>query len=173
MLLAILAERHPAAHATVMASLRSAEALAHALPVQWLPVEVDIEVVDAVAGALSAQEYDLLVAERQRQEMGSALFKSFVSTISSLFGLSPATFIRHLDRGWRQVLLDCGTIEVVSIADGAGVVVLRDLPEQCLASSAWISALVPGMRILFELVHVEGAVVRARHGDVIELRFSW
>jgi hypothetical protein len=172
-LLAILAERNPAAHASVMASLRCGEVVAHALPVQWLPVEMDIEIIDAVADALPPVEFAALVSERQRQEMGSALFKTFVATITKLFGLSPATFIRHLNRGWQQVLLDCGTIEVVSIEPRSGVVEVRDLPQRCLASSAWIGALVPGMRILFELVDIKGYVAVARRGDSVELRFTW
>ena len=39
MLLALLAERHAAAHAKVMAALGCAPKLTQALPVEWLPVE--------------------------------------------------------------------------------------------------------------------------------------
>ena len=172
-LLAILGEQHPAAHDKVMASLDCGDRLAHALPVEWLPIAVDIEVIDAVARALSPGEFDALIAERQRREMGSVLFKTFVSTITALFGLSPATFIRHLNRGWSQILLECGTIEVVRIEPRAGVALLRALPAECLASRAWIGSLVPGMRMLYELVHVAGDVTTERRGDDIELRFAW
>jgi hypothetical protein len=46
----------------------------------------------------------------------------------------------------------------------------------CIGSSAWIGALPPGMRSLYELVKSKGEVTAAvsdlRAGDV-ELRFRW
>lgn len=173
MLLALLADRHPAAHAKVMQTLECAQKLSQALPVEWLPVEMDIEVMELVSRQLSPSMTDALVSERQRREMGSALFKTFVSTAQKLFGLTPATFIRHLDRGWRQVLSHCGKISVVSLERGAAVVTLQELPEMCLASSAWIGALPPGMRVLFELVNMRGEVALVRRASDVELRFSW
>jgi hypothetical protein len=173
MLLALLAERHPAAHAKVMSELRCGEKLAHALPVEWLPVEMDVEVIDVVARQLSPSTMEALVAERQRREMGSALFKTFVSTAQKLFGLSPATFIRHFGRGWRQLFSECGEIDVVSLERGAAVVMLRALPEVCLASVAWVNALPAGLRVLYELVNTTGDVTVARQGPDVELRFRW
>ena len=173
MLLTLLAERHASAHAKVMPTLACADKLAHALPVEWLPVELDVQVIDAVSKQLSPQMMDALVSERQRQEMGSALFKTFVSTAQKLFGLSPATFIRHLDRGWRQIFSDCGAIEVVALERRSAEVLVRGLPEACLASSAWVSALPAGMRVLYEFVNTKGDVTLARRGGDVELRFSW
>jgi hypothetical protein len=157
----------------VTRSLAHADRLANALPVQWLPVEVDIEVIEGVKRALAPADWSALISERQRQEMGSALYKSFVSAVIKLFGLSPATFIRHLDRGWRQILVDCGAIEVESLEPRSGVALLRELPEMCLASDPWIDALVPGMRVLYELIRTPGDVAVARRGNDIELRFTW
>jgi hypothetical protein len=173
MLLALVAERQPHVHAKVMQTLTCADKLAQALPVEWLPVEMDVEVMEAVARQLSPSTTEALISERQRQEMGSALFKTFVSTAQKLFGLTPATFIRHLGRGWRQVFSDCGEIDVVSLERGAAVVMLRKLPEACLASSAWIGALPAGMRVLYELVNTPGQVTVARHLSDVELRFTW
>ena len=173
MLLALLADRHPTAHAKVMESLRCAEPLTHAHPVEWLPVEMDIEVIEEVSRCLSPAMVDELVSERQRQEMGSALFKTFVSTAQKLFGLQPSTFIRHLGRGWRQVFSDCGDLEVVRIEPRVGVVLLRALPEACLASAPWIGALPAGLRVLYELVNTKGEVLVERHGPDVEIRFAW
>ncbi|HEY2745712.1 MAG TPA: hypothetical protein VGL86_13850 [Polyangia bacterium] len=173
MLLALLAERHPSAHQKAMTTLACADKLGHALPVEWLPIAIDVEVVDVVARQLSPSVMEALVSERQRQEMGSALFKTFVSTAQKLFGLSPATFIRHLNRGWQQIFSECGTIEVVRVEKHAGVVMLRALPEICLQSSAWIGALPAGMRVLYELVNTTGAVTVTRRGADVELAFAW
>lgn len=173
MLLAVLAEREPAAHGKVMAALGCAELLSQALPVQWLPVEVDIEVIEVVTRALPVAAFESLISERQRREFGSALFKSFITTTTKLFGLSPATFVRHLGRGWSQMLQECGVIKVVSIEKQSALVTLSELPPVCLASAAWIGALPAGLRVLYELVHTRGEVTVTTRDDVVELRFNW
>jgi hypothetical protein len=173
MLLALLGERHPTAHTKVMQNVESAGKVTRALPVEWLPVELDVEIVEAVTRLLSPQQMDALVAERQRQEMGSALFKTFVAMAEKLFGLTPATMIRNLGRGWNQVFSDCGEIEVLKSEARSAVVLIHALPEACLASAAWIGALPAGMRVLFELVNTTGEVAVARRVADIELRFSW
>lgn len=127
MLLTLLSERHPAAYAKVIGSLRHGAEIANALPVEWLPVEIDVEVCDTVARQLAPSQMDALISERQRREMGSALFKTFVATTGKLFGFTPATFIRHLNRGWRQVLQDCGEMEIVKLEKNEAQVMLRAL----------------------------------------------
>jgi hypothetical protein len=134
---------------------------------------VDIEVVEVVSRQLSPSTLDALISERQRQEMGSALFNSFVVATTKPFGLSPATFIRHLHLGWRQILQDCGVIEVANFEQRSALVVLRQLPAVCLASSAWIGALPAGMRVLYELINSRGTVTVASPGNHVELRFDW
>lgn len=172
-MLALVGERHPNQHGKVMSSLRSAGQLAHALPVEWLPVEVDVEVMDVVARTLAPGEVDLLVETRQRLEMGSALFKTFVATTGKLFGFTPATIIRHLGKGWRQVLSDCGVVEIERAEPGGAVVWIRDLPAVCATSLAWTGALRPGMRMLYELVDTKGDVEVSMHERDAELRFTW
>jgi hypothetical protein len=172
-LLSLLAERHPSAHAKVMQALRCAKPLADAHPVEWLPVEMDVEVIEEVARQLSPSMVDALVSERQRQELGSALFKTFISTVQKLFGLSPKTIMRHLGRGWRQVFSDCGEIDVVRVESRSALVMLRALPETCLQSGPWIGVLPAGLRVLYELVNSQGDVTVARRGADVELHFGW
>ena len=173
MLLALLSERHAAAHAKVIGTLRHGAEVANAMPIEWLPVEIDVEVCDAIARQLSPSQMESLISERQRQEMGSALFKTFVITTTKIFGLSPATFIRNLNRGWRQVLQDCGEIEIVQLEKNQAQVMLRALPEVCLDSSAWVGALPAGMKVLFELVNTKGDVAVTLRRPDVELRFTW
>jgi hypothetical protein len=71
------------------------------------------------------------------------------------------------------VFSDCGEIDVLSLEKRSGAVLLRDLPEVCLASSAWIGALPAGLRVLFELVNTTGEVAIVRRPSGVEIRFSW
>ncbi|MDB4964993.1 MAG: hypothetical protein JWN44_682 [Myxococcales bacterium] len=160
-------------HARAISTLASADRVAHALPVEWLPIEIDVEVVDTIARALPRAGFESLIEDRQRQEMGSALFKTFIAATGKLFGFTPAMMIRHLGKGWRQVLQDCGVVEVAATESRAATVWLRQLPQVCLDSSAWIGALRPGMRMLYELVDSRGDVTVTVHGRDVQLRFNW
>jgi hypothetical protein len=173
MLLGLLAERHPNVHVKVVPSLKCEKALLNALPVSWIPVEMDIEVIESVGRQLSPATMDALVSERQRREMGSALYKTFVSTTLKVFGASPTTVIKQLGRGWRQMFSECGEIEVVRHDKQTALVRIRALPETCLASSAWIGALPAGLRVLYELVSAKGDVAVEQRDGQVELHFSW
>ena len=176
MLLELLQAQNPDLHAELMTSLRSAKRIATALPVEWLPIEVDVELIDALANKLSPAALDNLVRDRQRQEMGSALFKTFVSTILRLFaGGSPATLVRHFPKGWSQVFSDCGRVEVEEV-DEANHARLRiaDLPAVCIASRAWIDAIPVGVQMLYELINSStGRVTLTRDGSSVLLDFTW
>jgi hypothetical protein len=173
MMLAVVAEKHPAAHAALLQSLKSAARIADALPVEWLPIEIDIEVMEALSQALTPAQIEELVVERQRREMGSALFKTFVVTTGKLLGFTPATMVRQLPKGWRQVMQDCGEIEISAIEARAATAWIRGLPPACLASAAWIGALRPGLGMLFELVSSRGEVDVSIHGGDVRVHFTW
>jgi hypothetical protein len=173
MLLALLAERHPNVHAKVVPALVCGEKLTNALPVQWLPVEMDIELIEVVGRQLSPATMDALVSERQRREMGSALYKTFVSTTLKLFGASPTTVIKHLGRGWRQMFSECGVVDVVKHDKQSALVRISALPEACLQSSAWIGALPAGLRVLYELVNAKGDVAVDRRDAHVDIHFTW
>jgi hypothetical protein len=176
MLLELVQAQHPQLHAELLTSLRSAKQIATAMPVEWLPIEVDIELIDALANKLSPAALDNLVRDRQRLEMGSALFKTFVSTILRLFaGGSPATLVRHFPKGWSQVFSECGRVEVET-ADEARHARMRiaDLPAVCMASRAWIDAIPVGVQMLYELIKITtGRVTLTRDGSSVLLDLSW
>ena len=176
MLLELLQAQQPTLHAELMTSLRSAKRIATAMPVEWLPIEADVELIDALANKLSPAALDSLVRDRQRLEMGSALFKTFVSTILRLLGGgSPATLVRHFPKGWSQVFSECGRVEIEE-AEGVGHARLRiaDLPAVCIASRAWIDAIPVGVQMLYELIKsTTGKVTLTRDGSSVLLDFTW
>lgn len=176
MLLELLQAQQPQLHSELLASLRSAKRIAEAMPIEWLPIEVDVELIDALAKRLSPAALDNLVRERQRVEMGSALFKTFVSTILRLLGGgSPATLVRHFPKGWSQVFSECGRVEVEEVeGDRRARLRIVDLPPVCIASRAWIDAIPVGVQTLYELIRTtSGKVTLTRDGNAVILDFSW
>jgi hypothetical protein len=176
MLLELVLAQQPALHAELMTSLRSAKQIADAMPIEWLPIEVDVELIEALAKKMSPAALDGLVRDRQRLEMGSALFKTFVSTILRLLGGgSPAILVRHFPKGWSQVFSDCGRVEVVEVHDERHARLrIADLPPVCVASRAWIEAIPVGVQMLYELIRVTtGKVALSRDGSSVLLDFTW
>ena len=175
MLLELLQAQQPALHGELLTSLRSAKRIVDAMPVEWLPIEVDVELIDALAKKLSPAVFENLVRERQRLEMGSALFKTFVSTILRLLGGSPAVLVRHFPKGWSQVFSECGRVEVVEVpGDRQACLRVVDLPPVCIASRAWIDAIPVGVQTLYELIGLTtGKVTLAREGNGVILDFTW
>jgi hypothetical protein len=164
-------DRYPA----VAERLRHREAIEGRLPVEWIRIEADVELLEALIQALPARAVETLLRERQRQEMGSALFKTFVATIGKLVGLTPTSLMRQIPKGWGQVFQECGAVEVRTVEDRTAELVVSGLPRVCLESAAWLDAVPVGMATLYELVGARGQVRRrpTSAGGDVGLSFEW
>jgi hypothetical protein len=151
-------------------------ALEAALPMAWLPIAIDVEVIEAIAARLGYARTAQLVEARQREEMVSPLFDGFVKMALRMFGASPRTMVRRIPIGWPQLFRDVGAVEVVSAEERGATVRFRGLPECCIASAAWMAALPVGLATLYELVEVKGtvtcAIEDAARGNAL-VTFAW
>jgi hypothetical protein len=147
-----------------------------AIPSAWLPIELDVDVMEAVARRLGPIVAATLVEARQREEVGSALFNGFVQSVLRVSGASPAVLLKQLPAGWKQLFRDCGWIEIVEVASAEGRILFHALPRACVASDAWMAALPVGLGMLYEIIGVKGSV-ECRTRNVAEgsalIRFRW
>jgi hypothetical protein len=177
MLLALVQAQRPELHAALLAALAltHGERLQGLQPVEWLPIALDIELIERLAQALPAADLDDLVRARQREELGSTLFRSFVSTVGNLIGFTPATLMRQLDKGWRHIFRECGGVEIEKVEASWAMARVIGLPRECLASRPWLAAIPVGMESVFELIGRRGKVraTGTLSGDTVELRFAW
>lgn len=174
MMLELVKERHASLHEDLLANLPSAQRIAGAFPVEWLPVAIDVELMEALARKLAPAVLDELVRERQRKEMGSALFKTFIATIGRLLGLTPAQMLRHFPKGYGQVFQECGEPAIELMEDRRGVIRIRKMPLVCLDSRAWINSMPVGVSMLFELTAIKtGKVTGVREGRDLVLTLTW
>ncbi|APR77180.1 Hypothetical protein A7982_02527 [Minicystis rosea] len=177
-MLRLARERAERTYASIEAALSkdTRAALEHAIPAAWLPMEIDVEVIEAVTAELGAEMAAELVTARQREEIGSALFHTFVQTILRISGASPSTMVKQLPSGWKQLFRDAGTIEIAAIEANDASVVVRDLPRVCTMSAAWMSALPIGFSMLYEIIGVKGTVAvepRSVLDGGVRLTFRW
>jgi hypothetical protein len=153
MLLRLAEERAPAA--TLPEATRAA--LAAADPMAWLPVEVDVDVVEAMDAALGPGAQAVLEA-RQREEMKSSIFDGFVKTALRAFAPSPANMVTRLPSGWGRIFRNAGWVAVVSTGRHVAVARVHRLPAPCIRSAPWMAALPVSLATLYELIAATGTV---------------
>lgn len=174
---ALLRLAEEGAPSSVAAALGAATraALGAADPMAWLPVEIDVEVVEAVAALGPAASLAILEA-RQRAEMKSALFDGFVEKALRAFSPSPVNMVKRIPDGWGRLFRDAGWITVVSTGRNVAVTRFHRLPAVCVHSAPWMASLPVSLRTLYDLVDATGTV-DCRIEDAAEgtalLTFRW
>ncbi len=133
-------------------------ALDAADPMDWLPVEIDVEVVEAIAARLDAEASTKVLQDRQREEMRSSVFSSFVETALRAFAPSPVNMVERLPAGWGRIFRNAGWVAVVSMARNVAVARFHGLPRVCVESAPWMSSLPVSMAVLYELISATGTV---------------
>jgi hypothetical protein len=154
MLLRFAEERAPAG--TLSDATRAA--LAAADPLDWLPVVVDVEVVEACLASLGPEDWTQVMEDRQREEMKSNVFDAFVKTALRVFAPSPVTMVNRLPSGWGRIWRNAGWVAVVSTARHIAVARIHKLPAPCIRSAPWMAALPISLATLYEIIGATGTV---------------
>jgi hypothetical protein len=178
MLLRIAEERVPEGAPSLTAALGGGTrtVLEATDPSGWLPMEIDIEVIEAVTRRFGPDAAASVIEARQREEMASALFAGFVKTVLHVFAASPASLVKQIPAGWARLFRNAGWVEIVSLGRSDAVIRMHRLPAMCIASSASMAALSVGLRSLYEIVGATGTVEcwieDATEGTVL-VTFRW
>jgi hypothetical protein len=126
--------------------------------VDWLPVELNVELAEAVHAEAGARGSRLWGKRSIVQSLDTALFRPLVATAVALFGLTPAAFYRYVPKAWPAVYRDCGGLTAeIEGADRARVVAGR-LPAP-MRRDAFLEAVAGTFEGAFEFCKVEGQVI--------------
>lgn len=158
----------------VDADKRRAIHAAHALV--WLPMTLDIEVVDAVAQAVGARRYAELTRAFFLELMLRPPLGALLELGTKLMGVSPEAFLRWWDKGWGAVYRNCGRVTGYVDEQRRGRVLYRNMPRLCLQSDAFVEAVVGTGYGVYALTGVEGVVrVSQRRLDQgeLDLELEW
>ncbi len=142
----------------------------------WLPVELDVALAEAVAAELGP------AADRERarrsitSSIESPFLRPFLVGVQTIFGLEPAALIRQAPRVWSAVYRDAGRLDY-EIGEGAErILIYSEIPASVVASAVYLDALAGASESLFDLCRSEGRVTVAAVDPQrrrAELRFSW
>jgi hypothetical protein len=165
-------------HTRVLARLQP-ETLARLRSVtrlEWLPIEIDLELSRAVADVLGPD------VDRERARLcvlhvfETPLLRPFLHGADMLFGFSPAGLIATIPRGWPAVYRDAGLPRYEVDGGLRRVLIYQDVPPVVIGSRLYLESLAGALESVFELCKVDGTVslgpidVAARR---VELHFEW
>ncbi len=161
-----VAQRDPGLAAEVEAAAR----------LSWLPVELNVRMVEAVVGAYGDPAGLEILSDCVLAQFDSPLWKNFIGGAVRLLGRDPASLGRWLPKAFQLVFCDCGFWVVEASGDHELTVSVADLPTPLAEHRAWLRSLAIGMKPLFalcgtdgtcDLVSVDAAMGRARY------RLAW
>lgn len=116
-----------------------------AVRTEWLPVEIDVELTEAVDAELGEE---MLVEQNRRSFLAAfqgPLLKPILSSAIALSGATPGALLRFASSAWSSVYRECGEI-AVERRDRGAVITWSRLPDPILASRPYLV----GTRGVFE-----------------------
>lgn len=144
--------------------------------IEWLPVEFDLELAEAVAAELGPASDRRRARESVRLSMESPLLEPIVVGVQRIFSLEPTALIRQIPRAFQAVYRGAGWLEHQIGRGHAQVLVYSEIPKIIVDSPLYLDAIAGAFEGIYDPCEVEGQVaveavepLRRR----AELRFSW
>jgi len=105
----------------------SREVIAAADRLDWIPVEHDHHIVDAVVDILGRERAMLYWRDGVVDAMGRPLLRNFVSGMFRFLGRSPAAVVRIFAKCWPLVFQDLGETHLIATPDGHPTIRLENI----------------------------------------------
>lgn len=154
-----LPERHDPGSAIRLARLignDKRQLIFNAPALSWLPIALDLEVVNAVAEVLGARRYSEYARAYFLDIMPRPPLSALVELGTKLVGLTPEGFVRWWDKGWSVVYRGLGTVVGTMDGEFRAQVVHERMPAACLRSDAFVEALLSTAYGVYALTGFEG-----------------
>lgn len=132
--------------------------ITEAAPVAWLPAELHAELAEVTLAAMGVRRAHDYYRQAFVASMDGPLFGPLVRAGVAVLGLSPAGFLRWVDRVWDLSFRDAGSLRGEVLGPGHGRLLYRDMPRLCAASDAWVETM-PSMNYgMLDLTRRSGVV---------------
>ena len=131
----------------------------------WLPVELNVRMVEVMAEHFGEERGIELLADCVYQQFGTPLWKGFIGGAIRLLGTDPGSLGRWIPEAMKLVFRDCGRFSAEPSADDELTVRVDELPPPLTGHGPWLRSLATGMTPLFTLCGRDGS---ARLAEVDE-----
>jgi len=122
----------------------------------WLPVELNVRMIDALILGLGPRRAHEFQEEQITSQLSTPLWSTFVEGGIRLLGLDPAVLSRWLPNAVGLIFKNCGTWTVERRSNTNSTVHVRGLPPELTGSPRWIESVAGGFHALFVLCRTSG-----------------
>lgn len=148
--------------------------ITHATRVDWLPIELHLELARAGLRLLGEQG----LRDWGRAALTRAMKSTFLGPIFEgavrLFGLSPAALVRTAPSVYQAAFRDCGGLVAVELEERLWRVVLQDLPRE-VRDRAFLVSMAGALEATVEVGQAKGEVrlLTPEPGQSAEYEVTW
>jgi hypothetical protein len=144
----------------------------------WLPVERNVAVTEAVYDGQGAPAADRFFRDQSLEAFQGPLFQTLVSTAIKIFGLDAGAFVGWIPTGWNVVFRGVGAWSGAEAGPGPDTLQLQvtGLPAVCAESPVWLRSVGHSFEAVLVVARVPGAVElqpRPRGSRDATYRFRW
>ncbi len=111
--------------------------IADASGIDWLPIEVSVELRRAVNAVLPAPEFDAFFRGSFGKALQTPVFRAIVESTIAIFGMDPASWTRLMPTGWALLFRNCGAWKADRLTGTSAKLTLHDLPPACVEDDIW------------------------------------
>lgn len=138
----------------------------------WLPLAVNVELVEAVyaaGGAVVTRRFG-----RELLQLGvKGFFRPLFQAVRAIFEPSPAAICRFAPRAWLSTYRECGTMEIRDVGEDRLRVALVDFPEP-LRRTPYATAFAGTLEATYEFSAREGKVeIEGPEGRALGYLLTW
>jgi hypothetical protein len=150
----------------VLAAVRlsTLDAIDHASRVDWLPIELDIELNECVDRVLGRKALERWSRDTIRASMSGPLLGPLVNGAIRLFGLDPYSILKLAPRAYGSLFRDCGTLTWLNENASKAELRLTNAPLVIPSSDAYLAGISASLGAVFTITHTHGSVTARKQG---------
>jgi hypothetical protein len=147
----------PSRHEAILRGLDAlVEQIESAANSEWLPIEANLTMTDAVFRELGSDDADTFYQHWLRRQVGTPLWSSLVATALKLFGLDPGAVAKWLPKAFDLMFRDYGSFSVERMSPSHAVLHLKEMPVELVHHFNWQRSVCSGMYALFFVTRTKG-----------------
>jgi hypothetical protein len=160
--------------ARVDAPLR--ETIESASRVAWIPLVNYVRLADILQETFGAVRAHAYYRRAFVTSLDTPLLKPIFDLGARLLGLTPATAVRWLPKGWDAAFKDAGRIVGEVLGPGRARLIYEDLPEVFTASEGWVLSCPASAYGVYDVLRVDGVIrldlTNRRTGSIV-MELEW
>jgi hypothetical protein len=155
---------------------RAVEEIESNLPVVWVPMELHMDLSDAIRDVVGPERNVELWRETMAEAFQRPLLRGFVAMATSLFGVTPFSLLRKGANIYEHITRDVGHLQFELTGPTEGLVYLHEFPAKRFRFVCYIEGLQGCLLAGLDIAGRHGVVSVASHDDLrgdVKYRLRW